>query len=334
MKKKKVIIVIVAMILIMATTAVAFGVRYAFSLKVIDSTIELGIQNFNLDNNLMYSKNSKIQLIEDKIDTSKLGEYPVIIEEINKYGNKKRYDVVFKVVDTTPPKIEELKEIYAVKNADFNIKQYVNASDNDNNLSYKYEGNLNIKKEGKYQIKIIVTDSSGNSSETECQVVVEERKGLSFRNAKWGDTKEEVIRYETLTNPEINDDSIIYETKLDNKNVYLYYAFKNDKLIGALYSLNENTQTYYKMQYYDDWKKLITKKYGSPNLDKKYKLSYVADYCSDEAQAIECGFIEYRSEWKNKNTNIRLLLQKGEETPNLLLLYYDKNYNPSDSNGF
>lgn len=71
------------MILIMATTAVAFGVRYAFSLKVVDSTIELGTQNFNLDNNLMYSKNSKIQLIEDKIDTSKLGEYPVIIEEIN-----------------------------------------------------------------------------------------------------------------------------------------------------------------------------------------------------------------------------------------------------------
>ena len=98
--------------------------------------------------------------------------------------------------------------------------------------------------------------------------------------------------------------------------------------------MNENTQTYYKIQYYDYWKKLITKKYGSPNLDKKYKLSYVADYCSDEAQAIECGFIEYRSEWKNKNTNIRLLLQKGEETPNLLLLYYDKNYNPSDSNGF
>ena len=63
----------------------------------------------------------------------------------------------------------------------------------------------------------------------------------SFRNARWGMTKEEVTASEIKMDPvEINENTIMYKTQILGKNVELIYLFSQNQLAKAAYKLDDN----------------------------------------------------------------------------------------------
>lgn len=301
----------------------------SFSIKQVKSNIELGSEQSNMKTYFSFDKDSLIDVLGDNtIDTNKLGSYKINVEETNKYRKTKKFTFIFNVIDTQAPNIKEVKKIYIASGNKFEPKKYLNVTDADTNLEYSFDGELNTDKVGKYPIEITVKDSSNNKSTISTIVVVENRKNLTFRNTKWGDSKDTVKRYETAeyVGNAGDDNYLLYSTKLNSKEVNLIYTFQNDKLVQGAYMLSNDEETYYKIQYYDDIKEILTKKYGKPSRDKINIINSLAEYASDDAMAIDLGYLSYTALWNTKDSDICIGLTKRDDEVMFLLNYCKKGY--------
>ena len=66
-------------------------------------------------------------------------------------------------------------------------------------------------------------------------------ENYDFRLTKWGMTQNDVISAEKKMDPvERTENMIVYKTQISNKNIILHYLFAQDKLIGAIYKLDDN----------------------------------------------------------------------------------------------
>lgn len=149
----------------------------------------------------------------------------------------------------------------------------------------------------------------GNNS-TSNQVTTESE--FKFRNTKWGDTREEVIKSES-DSPDLNN---VYglgyaEQSLAGYNSNLYYYFKEGKLYQAVYVIIEQHTN--ESKYIDDYeqlKELLIKKYGEPTNDIVYWYDdlYKDNPRSDWGMAIITGDLIYVSKWEVDNTTILLKL--------------------------
>lgn len=111
-----------------------------------------------------------------EVDTSKLGEYYLTYSILYKNVEVETYGRVVKVVDDVKPNISSKDNVQVSlgtkidkKNQDYFIKLFdINVKDNyDDRDGLKLEidaSNINIEREGKYEIIIKVSDTSGNSS--------------------------------------------------------------------------------------------------------------------------------------------------------------------------
>lgn len=330
MKKstKKILIIIPVLVIFLIILISVIHIN-SFSVKQIKSNIELGSEQSNMKTYFSYDKDSFVDILGNKtIDTNKLGSYKVSVEETNKYHKTKKFAFVFNVVDTQAPNLKEVKKIYMASGNKFEPKNYLNVTDADNKLEYSFEGELNTDKVGEYPIEITVKDSSNNKSTISTIIVVENRKNLTFRNTKWGDSKDTVQRYESAeyVGNAGDDNYLMYSTKLNSKEVNLIYTFQNDKLVEGAYMLSNDEETYYKIQYYDDIKEILTKKYGKPSRDKINIINSLAEYASDDAMAIDLGYLSYTALWNTKDSDIYIALMKGEDGVGFILNYSKKGY--------
>ncbi len=143
-----------------------------------------------------------------------------------------------------------------------------------------------------------------------------------------GDSKDTVQRYESAeyVGNAGDDNYLMYSTKLNSKEVNLIYTFQNDKLVEGAYMLSNDEETYYKIQYYDDIKEILTKKYGKPSRDKINIINSLAEYASDDAMAIDLGYLSYTALWNTKDSDIYIALMKGEDGVGFILNYSKKGY--------
>jgi len=138
-------------------------------------------------------------------------------------------------------------------------------------------------------------------------------ENLDFRQTRWGMTQDEVISSEKKIDPvDRTEDSITYKTQILNKNVELNYLFVQNKLVGALYRLDDNyLNSEHFIQTYLKFKQILTEKYGPPSEE-------FANWLNDTYKnnrkkwglALSLGHAEYATFWKTNNKTIECSLRQ------------------------
>lgn len=173
------------MILIMSTIITTFLIYLSlYVYKIKTATIKVILKN-NLT--LEFNDNKKVsnyikyingKIIDDyKINSNKLGKQEIKFRYINNDGIKVNYKFEINVVDTVKPVIW-LNNKYKVNVGDnINLTDKILCGDNyDNNPTCKIEGEYDLNKIGNYNLKFIAIDNSGNKSEQEFVLEVQEPK--------------------------------------------------------------------------------------------------------------------------------------------------------------
>ena len=103
-----------------------------------------------------------------RVDTSTLGEQQINIKYINEFGNEEEYNFEVNIVDTTKPIIEFESELSTTIGNEINLLERVQVKDNSlEELSVNVSGDYDFNVVGIYNLKYVVTDSSGNTTEEE-----------------------------------------------------------------------------------------------------------------------------------------------------------------------
>lgn len=183
------------------------------------------------------------------------------------------------------------------------------------------------------QSNIATTDETVESSAiATTEATVEERKDTDFRNTCWGDSLEDVKKYETADFYAEQDSSLIYNDSLSGHDVNVVYTFKNDKLINAGYLLAEDCTTGGQyINILNSWYDSLVKKYGKQNSDNNgidgiyYTVDKDQANSVDEGTALEYGYTGYIYTWKLNKTLIRLVATSEEYKVHIVLMYQDLN---------
>ena len=132
----------------------------------------------------------------------------------------------------------------------------------------------------------------------------------NFRKTKWGLSIAEVKSSEPLDVAEEDENSLAYKTKVIDKDVFLVYSFIDNQLVRAQYVLAEshlNKNDF--ITDYNDFKKVLSKKYGKPIQDKTvWKNDTYKDDYPRWGFAIGMGQLIYFSSWETQDTEISNLL--------------------------
>ena len=260
------------------------------------SECELG-DNFDLLKSVSYDSALTVK-INDKGDfnTNKPGTYTITYNFAD--ADNKSEDITFQytVKDTVAPTINLHKdEIYIKQGETFDINTYASATDKSKNTEINYDGNLDLNKEGVYNISVYATDDSNNkSSSKDLKVNVINRDDCIVRNVKFGDSKEIVELFEDAEPAsyydEYKDDTqLIYTLKLNGIDTELWYMFNDNKLTKIAYlntSTHVNAQSY--INDFDEIEEILESKYGKP--DEKNKKNNLKNYYTSEGDAIMMGY--------------------------------------------
>ena len=107
----------------------------------------------------------KLTSYNNYIDTYKLGNNEVSIDYINSENKKKKYKVTYEIVDTTKPIILLSSSVTAYKGNNVNLVNKAICADNyDKKPNCYIEGDYDINKIGKYNLKYIAVDSNNNKN--------------------------------------------------------------------------------------------------------------------------------------------------------------------------
>ena len=161
------------------------GCRASSKVELISSEVEAG-KVVRLTNYIRvkdeYADKYSISGCNVEDDFSTLGEHKVTYYLKNdRNGHTESFDVTLKVVDTTGPVIKQNKNTVAITKKKFAITDFISAEDaydgTISNENISYEGDINLKKPGKYKITVKATDNSGNESQKNVLINVISNKG-------------------------------------------------------------------------------------------------------------------------------------------------------------
>lgn len=301
-----------------------------FNISQAKNTIELGDK---VDVTQMLNYNSEeisevTVLNEGDLNTNKTGNYNLRFQVRNSKGKTQEMAFDFSVVDTQAPSVNvNTNDIYIALGTEFDINNYITLSDKSNTEKIEMDGIVDINTAGTYNLEIYAVDESENKSEKEVlKVTVEDRRDCDIRNAKFGDSKETVKRYEALNCLQEDNNSLSYITDLSGEEAFLIYNFNNtDELYIVGYMITEvHTNYNIYISKYNEIKENIIQKYGSPETDERNRGSLYS-YCSDEAQALQLGEVSYYTMWNLERCKIELGLQKDNSKITFILRYTSNN---------
>ncbi|MBQ6992075.1 MAG: DUF5011 domain-containing protein [Clostridia bacterium] len=177
--KKKIIIISIIIVAVLV-----LGIASIFAIKMIKEKIEydkiiIDVKeekvelNYGdtLDVNELLTKYEGGEIeIENNIDFYKTGEYKVIYTVTSENGIEKKKEIIVNILDNDPPTLTLDADSVNVKlNEEIDLLSGVTAEDNyDKEIASKITvtGEVDTSKEGTYEIKYDVKDSSNNSAET------------------------------------------------------------------------------------------------------------------------------------------------------------------------
>lgn len=193
----------------------------------------------------------------------------------------------------------------------------------DNNLQSKITQVNEKKKEEEKTSEVRKEDNSSFSDRDNCD----------FRNAKWGDSRETVKKYETTKTFLYDEkDGLVCEISVGGYSAYAMYYFENDKLYMGIYDIepgNYSNPGQYIVAH-NSLKDQLTEKYGQPIASDIIKLNdeRLIDMAGP-ADALKFGYVDYKSIWNTDSTYIGLNMDAENYEVMLQILYMDKNHEDS-----
>ena len=128
-------------------------------------------------------KNGTIEIKEETIDTSKLGNQKIEIILKNKYGKQTTDSFYIQIVDLEKPVITYNKNLQTEQGTEIDLLKNVTASDNSKEeVKVSLEGEYDFKTAGEYKIYYVASDSSGNEIKEEAILKVTEKKVVVTNN--------------------------------------------------------------------------------------------------------------------------------------------------------
>ena len=153
-----------------------------------------------------------------------------------------------------------------------------------------------------------------------------------FRNAKWGDSPEDVKKHEKIVLSEDNG-ALTGECRILNYNTAVIYIFNDaEKLIGGSYLFfpNESKSAGMYLSTYQELKEALAEEYGTPIKDiiRPLETQDYIDFWGEE-EALRSKAIEYEAHWETETTTIGLSLSAADRYNIALgILYIDKGLYP------
>lgn len=149
----------------------------------------------------------------------------------------------------------------------------------------------------------------------------------NFRKTKWGMSITQVKSSEPLDVAKEDENLLGYETTVIGKDVFVVYFFIDNQLVRARYLLAEShTNRNDFITDYNDFKEILTKKYGKPKQDESlWKNDLYKDDYSDWGFAISLGHLTYLSSWETQDTEIINILMGDNFDISCIVEYSSKN---------
>ncbi len=193
----------------------------------------------------LLEENNDIEIIniDDKIDTTSLGEKELIVKYLEN-EEEKEYPFKINIVDTTKPIIEFSKELSTTVGTKINLLKKVKASDNSKEkIEVIVEGEYDFNKEGTYKLKYVANDSSNNKTEENFTLKVNKKKTTNTTNKNTT----------TNNNSTTTDTATKYEEEEIDRKEYKYgieqYTIVKYKITtrkdGTEEKIEDSRQTYY-----------------------------------------------------------------------------------------
>lgn len=183
-KNKKIIVIsIIGVVLLIAIIGtIAFFTLNAQKLKLYNSTLELGNENYieelTKEENIYIKEGYTYLAKEYTIDINNVGTYEITFEIKGKGETTEEVKKV-QVIDTTPPTVELKKDTFYIGD-NINIEEIVTIKDLSqedeipyNEANAKIEGEFDTSKEGESTVTISTTDKNGNTGTQELKIKVE-----------------------------------------------------------------------------------------------------------------------------------------------------------------
>ena len=240
------------------------------------------------------------------------------------YKSTYEYSSTQPFVDVSNKFIESLKETYGEPSNDKSTSPedgsdiWLEWTTDDISVSYFYCLNPD---ENKYMLvmgyelpesKIPVTNISDRNGD--------------FRIGFWGDDMDTINKYESATFEGISSDgtTMIFSGTVAGNNTYIFYIFDEEgKLYKGAYQLTDsyNEGSMY-ISIFNTLKDGLTEKYGTPTIDKKNKLSSLANY-TDDGTALQLGYVVYATKWNTDTTDVSLGMLSVNYEISILMDYVD-----------
>lgn len=130
-------------------------------------------------------KNGKITNDNEKIDTSVLGKKKVVLL-IDKKNKQLKYEFNINIVDTIKPEIIAKDDITIYLGDNIDLTKDIIVSDNSlEDIKIKIDGDYDLNKVGKYNLKYIASDSSNNETTYDFILnVIEDPNNKTFTTSK------------------------------------------------------------------------------------------------------------------------------------------------------
>lgn len=203
MKIKTLFIIIILIIAILILKNMVFYDKYK-----IPKDVEISISDEDIDvytNTMLYdlikSKNVDILTENTELDYKTIGQHTSTIEY--KYKMKKYlYDIKYNVIDNVSPifiNVPSKKTFYVSEANEESLTKKVSYADNyDAKPELKIEGKVDFGEVGKYKIKYIVMDQSGNETVKDTVIEIKEKpeKKPQDNEEEEEETKEDFISIE------------------------------------------------------------------------------------------------------------------------------------------
>lgn len=156
----------------------SFCVWY-FCIRVEISFVKNSVLNLNQEvfghSLILSSKNLKFIDEDFLVDTSLLGKQTITIEMVDRLGRKYDYEIEIEVIDDISPVIEAQEEILTYVHQEVDLLKDVFVYDNSKEeLIVSVEGTYSFEKVGEYVLNYVAIDSSGNKTEKEFRLFVQQ----------------------------------------------------------------------------------------------------------------------------------------------------------------
>ena len=123
----------------------------------------------------------KIKVIEDTVNTNKVGTYKVVYEVTDSQGAKVTKTITVNVKSNDKPVISGANNISIIEGTKFDPMKGVTATDTeDENITkdIKVTGTVDTNKPGKYELTYTVTDKDGNTTTVRRIVIVNQKESI------------------------------------------------------------------------------------------------------------------------------------------------------------